>query len=313
MEKFPDGVWPVMLTPFNDKNEIDYPALRRLIDFYANAGVTGLFAVCQSSELFFLSFEERVQLSKSVVEYAEGRLAVISGGQTSTKLEGQIAEVQAMAATGANAVVLLSNQFAAEGESDEEWWENFNRLLPHIPVNIRLGIYECPYPYKRVMSPELLRKCANTGRFSIMKDTCCDASLIKRKLAALENTGFKLYNANTATLLESLKDGASGYSGVMANFHPELYVWLCKNFARYPHQASLLEDFLTMASYIEKQYYPVNAKYALCIKGIMDTWCRTKDPSGMTDTYRLEVGQLMEISKVIYKQLTDFTKRENLK
>lgn len=136
-----------------------------------------------------------------------------------------------------------------------------------------------------------------------MKDTCCDASLIRAKLAALEGTDFKLFNANTATLLDSLKAGAKGYSGVMANFHPDLYVWLCGNFSKHPREASLLEDFLTMASYIEKQYYPVNAKYALSRKGIMGTQTRTKDPAGMTDTFRLEVDQLMEISEEISRQL----------
>ena len=56
MTQFPDGVWPVMLTPFTAEGKIDYPALRRLVDFYIDSGVSGLFAVCQSSELFFLDF-----------------------------------------------------------------------------------------------------------------------------------------------------------------------------------------------------------------------------------------------------------------
>ncbi len=29
----------------------------------------------------------------------------------------------------------------------------------------------------------------------------------------------------------------AGYSGVMANFHPDLYVWLCKNYKKQPEKA----------------------------------------------------------------------------
>ena len=48
---FPGGAWPVMLTPFTRENEVDYEALGALIEWYIREGVSGLFAVCQSSEM----------------------------------------------------------------------------------------------------------------------------------------------------------------------------------------------------------------------------------------------------------------------
>ena len=96
-----------------------------------------------------------------------------------------------------------------------------------IPKDVPLGFYECPYPYKRIISPELLKWCADTGRFYFIKDTSCDIENMKAKLEVIKGTNLKLFNANTSTLLETLELGASGYSGVMANFHPELYVKLC--------------------------------------------------------------------------------------
>lgn len=302
-ELFPDGVWPVMLTPFTDDNKVDFPALERLIDWYVDKGVTGLFAVCQSSEMFFLSLEERAAISRAVVEHAAGRVGVISSGQLSTDLETQVREVEAIAATGPDAVILLSNQFAAENESDQVWLDNLQKLLDRIDPSIRLGFYECPYPYKRVISPALLGKVAATGRFYMLKDTCCDEALIEEKLAAIRGTSLKLYNANTTTALASLRAGCSGYSGVMANFHPELYVWLCRNYAKYPREAELLQDVLTMCSFIEKQWYPVNAKSALHGLGIMGTMTRTKDPAAMTPTWELEVRQLMELSAEMARQI----------
>ena len=45
-------MWPVMLTPFTERGEVDYNALERLIAFYEEGGCSGLFAICQSSEVF---------------------------------------------------------------------------------------------------------------------------------------------------------------------------------------------------------------------------------------------------------------------
>src|SRR5690606_29183975 len=128
-----------------------------------------------------------------------------------------------------DALVLITNRLAGPEESDETLKGRLTRLLEHLPEELPLGFYECPYPYKRLVTPELLRWCAETGRFAFLKDTCCDLDQLRSRMEAVRDSGLKIYNANTTTLLESLKLGISGYSGVMANFHPELYVWLLKH------------------------------------------------------------------------------------
>ena len=56
------GVWPVMITPFTEDNRIDYDAVLRIIEWYDKNGVDGIFAVCQSSEMFELSPQEEWSL-----------------------------------------------------------------------------------------------------------------------------------------------------------------------------------------------------------------------------------------------------------
>ena len=85
---FPGGVWPVMLTPFTPNNEVDYPALRALVEWYISQGVSGLFAVCQSSEMFFLTERERAAVARAIVKYAAGRVPVIASGHVSESLTG---------------------------------------------------------------------------------------------------------------------------------------------------------------------------------------------------------------------------------
>lgn len=306
--KFPDGVWPTMITPFNEKNEIDYSALENLIEWYIKNGVDGLFAVCQSSEMFFLSLEERLKLAAFVLEKAAGRVPVIASGHISDSLEDQVRELTLIGQTGIAAVVMITNRFASQNESDDIWKENLVKVLKQLPEDMPLAFYECPYPYKRVISPSLLKWCAGSGRFFFLKDTSCDIDTIKAKLEAVKGTGLKVFNANTATLLESLKLGAAGFSGVMANFHPDLYVWLTKHWSKEQEKAARLSDFLSLASLIEKQHYPVNAKYYQMLEGVNMTYdCRAKDRNEFTATNRLEVEQLYRLSKE-YTKLYNFAK-----
>lgn len=299
-----DGIWPTMVTPYTETGEIDYAALERAIEWYIGHGVDGLFAVCQSSEMFLLTLEERVRLASFVKEKSAGRVPVIASGHISDSFEAQVEELRQLAATGIDALVLITNRLAAEDEADDVLQRNLERLLAELPEETKLGFYECPYPYKRLISPEVLQWCAGTGRFLFLKDTSCDIDNIRRKLEAVRGSGLKIYNANSATLLETMKLGVTGYSGIMANFHPELYVWLMRSAAAAPQEADRLASFLSLASFIEKQLYPVNAKYYLMLEGVFTNYrSRVKNHDEFTATNKLEIEQLHRLSKSVAEQL----------
>lgn len=298
-KSFPGGVWPVMLTPFTAQDTVDMPALAALTNWYIDQGVNGLFAVCQSSEMFYLSLEERVEVAKTVVRVAAGRVPVIASGHVSDAMADQIAELRAMAQTGVQALILITNRMAGADEPDEVWHERTQALMDALPAEMPLGLYECPFPYKRLVSTENLAWAAGTGRFFFMKDTCCDAALLRERVKAMAGTPMKLYNANSTTLLESLKSGAAGYSGVMANFHPALYAWLCAH--QNDPEAGRVSDFLSIASLIERQCYPVNAKYHLsAVEGLpMTIRCRVKSEEELTAAFRAEVEALDRMAQSI--------------
>lgn len=294
---FPGGAWPVMLTPFTEDNRVDYDGLGALIEWYIANGVSGMFAVCQSSEMFFLSLEERAGIARFCVEKAAGRVPVIASGHISDSLDDQVEELNEMAKTGVDAVILITNRLAAQDESDDVWLENLNKVLDRIPKDVKLGFYECPYPYKRVLSRSVTEEVAKTGRFYFLKDTSCDIDNIDAKLQASKGTNLKIYNANTATLLESLQHGAAGYSGVMCNTQCRLYDYFTAHWQ--DAGAQELSDFLTVTSWMEHEYYPVNAKYYLQTyeKLPITTVCRTKDQAGLNKTFRSEMGVLRRITK----------------
>lgn len=297
-----DGVWPVMLTPFTEQGEIDYDALEHLIKWYEKSGVTGLFSVCQSSEMFYLSLAERVNLAKFIKEHST--IPVLASGHVSYGIKEQVEELKKIAATGVDAVVLITGLLAKEDEDDDKLINNLSIILKELPETVPLGLYECPFPYKRLLTKKVIDYCIKSKRFYFIKDTCCDSKEIKRRIKQLEGTCIKLFNANTATLLESIKNGVAGYSGVMANFHPQLYTWLLQNYKSQPEIASWLQSILTMCSFIELKGYPENAKYALKHMGHpITTFTRRFNKSNLNATSEDEIRQLILLSEEIEKYL----------
>ncbi|HML47158.1 MAG TPA: dihydrodipicolinate synthase family protein [Clostridia bacterium] len=291
-----NGVWVTMITPFHDDGTIDFDAIPAMVDFYA-AHCDGIFAVCQSSEMFFLDVQERVRLAKAVVRAAAGRLPVIVSGHTASDPAEQLEELREMAQTGAEALVLVANRMAAAEEDDARWIERADALVKALP-EISLGIYECPYPYKRLMTAETLRWCAQTGRFAFLKDTCCHSGQIREKLRLLEGTPFRLFNANTATLLESLRDGCFGYSGVMANFHPQLYRRLIAWAGENPAAAEELQAQMTLMSWVENRAYPACAKLHMRMLGLpVQPYCRNGAHLRMSYDTHLDVAHLLAFER----------------
>ncbi|MBR3779918.1 MAG: dihydrodipicolinate synthase family protein [Clostridia bacterium] len=298
IKTIPDGVYPTMVTPFTSDNKIDYNGVLGILDFYSKNGVDGIFAICQSSEIFFLSFEERLELLRFIMKNKPADMTVVASGHTADDLDTQIYEANAFINEGIDAYVFIANRFAKQDEDDSVFLKNYEKMVSSIP-EIALGIYECPYPYKRLMMPETLRQCTLDGKLKFLKDTCCNIGMIEEKLKAVDGLGLKIYNANSATLLESLRAGCAGFSGVMGNFHPELYSWLCKNYKTEPEKAEQVQAFIAFASLAECQMYPVNAKYHLGLCGVDIGYnCRVKDASLFTDANKKEIAQMYTVEKI---------------
>ena len=251
-----NGIYPTMIVAYKESGEIDYEAMGELIEWYIKEGVHGIFALCQSTEIVYLSIEERLKLGKFVMEKVDGRVPVVMSGMTADTLEGQIEEAKLIAALKPDALVLLSNRI----DDDERYTltEKVDILMKELPEDMPLGIYEIPVPYKRLITDEELKFMAKSGRFAFIKDTCCDMDLMRRRAEIVKGCDFGLFNANAATVLDSFRAGYAGFSGIMANIHPALYVWLFEN--QNDPKADRILHYIAMTSVIEARCYPVIAK-----------------------------------------------------
>ena len=303
------GVYPTMITPYRKNGEVDYAAVEALTEWYWKRGCDGIFADCQSSEIQFLTLDERVNILHTVMQkvYAlaeqdpsRPRMTVVASGHVSDGFEDQVRELNAIAAEKPDALILISNRMDIANTSDEAWIADTGSLIAELPAEMPLGIYECPKPYKRLLTEKMLRWCVENGRFYFVKDTCCDAELIRARLEICKGSHLKLFNANAQTLLETVRAGVCGYCGVMANFHPDLYTKLLKGDIN-SSDASLLQDFLGLAATIEGQIYPCCAKYYLNrFEGVaMEPDARSADVRNLTAYQKSCVDQLAELTNAI--------------
>jgi len=295
MKNISNGIWATMITPFTDDNKIDYDAVDILIDWYINNGIDGIFAVCQSSEMFWLSFEERYELAKYIINAVAGRVEVIVCGNVEEDIDTQIKEARAFADLSPEAVVFVSNRFELGGHS---FIGSVDKIINAMPKEMALGIYECPYPTKRLLTGNECEYLVKTGRFIFLKDTSCDVDTMRRRTAIASGTQFKVYNANAATLYDTLSFGYNGYCGVMANFHPDLYSWLYSNLN--DEKAKKVEKYLSLMSVIESRGYPYCAKryLSLCEGLKINTLCRSI-ANAHTSSLDYEFKALYDISQEI--------------
>lgn len=295
MKKAYHGCWPTMITPFTEHNGIDFKAIGGIVEWYIDHGCDGIFAVCQSSEMFFLSPTEKTDIAKAVLDAAAGRVKVIASGHTADDPERQIEELGDMAQTGVDAVVLVSNRLASIEEDDSVFSERANRIFSQLP-EVTFGMYECPYPYRRLLTTDFLAESAKQGALVFLKDVSCSIALLEERIQAIKGTNLALLNANTATLLASLVAGADGYNGVMANFHIDLYKWMYEHHESEPELARELNDFLTLAGVTEARAYPVSAKYHMDRSGVpMTLVTRTRDISCLNENAIYELESLMRM------------------
>jgi 4-hydroxy-tetrahydrodipicolinate synthase len=265
----PKGLWPVMLTPLLENNNLDLEGLRKLTDFYIASGANGLFSNCLSSEMYQLTQEERLLVIATVVDQCQERIPVVATGTFSINAKINADFIKKVYDKGVAAVIIISGIMV-----DIEEGEDILKLRLEETINktgeIPLGLYECPVPYKRLVSPDMMNWLASSGRFIYHKDTSCNSLSIKLKLTATEGSNYGLYNADTPTAIESLKDGARGFSPISANFYPEFFSYLYKEFTGRGLNEEHYQFYtqLIIMDRIIHDFYPYSAKIFLRKRGL---------------------------------------------
>ena len=100
------GVYPIVVTPFNDDGTVDFGSLDRLVEFLLEQGAHGLGLFGNASEGYALQTSERLEMLRRIAKRVNGRVPLVaSSGHTGAEPAVDLSkEAEAL---GANALMVL--------------------------------------------------------------------------------------------------------------------------------------------------------------------------------------------------------------
>ena len=121
------------------------------------------------------------------MKYVNGRVPVVATGSFGLTIEDKAEFSKKIYDTGIDAVILITGHYAKIDDSDEMLLRNFDKMFG-LTGDIPMGLYECPAPYKRIITPEVFKELLATDRLVYHKDTSIELEQVKAKLDLIEKT-----------------------------------------------------------------------------------------------------------------------------
>ena len=214
------GCYTALATPFKGK-EVDYDALRRLVEFQIAGGVSGILAVGTTGESPTLSWEEHNEVIKAVTEMCKGTCISIAGtGSNNTRetLESTEHAVQ----VGADAALLTDPYY--NGPSSLEIRREYVAPVAERFPQIQVIPYVIPGRTGTQLLPEdlgILHK--QFGNMSAVKEATGDLENMRRTRECCEND-FAILSGDDDKTFAMMKDPlikASGVISVASNIAPQ--------------------------------------------------------------------------------------------
>lgn len=243
------GIFTPNLVPFHDGGGINEGELRRMINWLIEKGVSGLYPNGSTGEFIRLSFEERKQVIRIVVEEVRGRVPVLAGAAESN-FSMTLEACRAYADLGCAAVSVTGPYYYKVSQESIEYF--FRELAKHSPIDIVL--YNIPQFANEISLPVLTRLAMDCPRIVGVKDSSRDFPRFLNTLQSVkpQRPDFACLIGCEEILLPALTMGADGgtiaSSGVVPEAIMRLYrEHLAGNFAEARRiQFKLLELINTM-------------------------------------------------------------------
>jgi 4-hydroxy-tetrahydrodipicolinate synthase len=221
------GLMPAMVTPFDERGELDLGATEAVVERFIEAGVSGISPLGSTGEATHLTFEERKRFAEEVVRIVGGRVPLVVGvGTSGTRETVELARHAEEA--GADAVLVVSPSYWKVGE--EALFRHFATVAGS--VDIAVFLYNLPMLTGVDLSPALIaRIAAECPNVSGLKDTVTEyfhtVGVLQEVKA--ERPDFTVLSGWEDLILPALLAGADGSICAFANVAPELFVDLVRS------------------------------------------------------------------------------------
>jgi 4-hydroxy-tetrahydrodipicolinate synthase len=208
------GVILPIITPFLDDYSVDYPGLRRLVDYYVEeVGCDGIVPCGTTGESPTLSHDEHAEVIKTVVQQVAGRVPVIaSAGSNSTR--EAVSLTQMAEELGADATLQVGPYY--NKPTQEGLFNHFSAIADVSPLPMVL--YNIPGRTSRNIEPEtVVRLWREVPEVVGIKDASADLHQAMRILNDTDRATFQVYSGEDIMTFSLLCLGAAGTIAAVAH------------------------------------------------------------------------------------------------
>ena len=266
---FIKGSITALVTPMNEKGDLDYDSLEKLINYQINSGISGLVAVGTTGESATIDFKDHIKLIEFFVKVNKGRVHIIAGTGANSTEEALHLTKEAKSA-GADAALLVSPYYNKPPQ--EGIYYHHMKIADE--VDIPQILYNVPSRTASFIEPETVQRLSSHKNIIGIKDATGDmknhSEVLKLCKEEIENNNFLLYSGDDFSSLEFLKNGGHGTISVTSNIVPDIVSEICKLVDTNYSKAKELDDSLKV---LNKNLFcesnPIPVKWALYKMGLI--------------------------------------------
>jgi len=212
-----------LVTPMHESGDVDYEALRRLVDWHVQEGTDAIVAVGTTGESATLEVDEHLEVIRRVVQYAAGRVPVIAGTGANSTTEA-IDLTQGGKAAGAQSCLMVTPYYNKPPQ--EGLYRHYRKVAESVAIPIIL--YNVPGRTGCDMLPATVKRLAEIPNIVGLKEAHGTIGRIRELLDLKLPKTFTLLSGDDATACESILMGCRGDISVTANVAPRLMHEMCK-------------------------------------------------------------------------------------
>ena len=211
-----------LVTPFHPDGSVDYPALRKLIDWHIDEGTDCIGVVGTTGESPTVNVDEHCEIIRVSVEQAKGRVPIMAGcGANSTAEAIELARfAKKVGADCQLQVVPYYNRPTQEGQ-----YQHFKAIAEAVG-DLPMVLYNVPGRSVADMAHDTVLRLARVPGIVGIKEATGN---IERAQWLIKDTPaeFAVYSGDDATAVALMLCGGQGNVSVTANVAPRLMHELC--------------------------------------------------------------------------------------
>lgn len=259
------GIYTPVVTPFKENEEIDYAKMKFNLDKWAKTDLDGIVVLGSNGEFSYLTFHEKLELVKFVVEnFSKSKKIIAGAGCESTKETIELS-IQ-LAKLGADAVLILPPNYYKGAMKDDILYQHYIDVAESSPIPVM--IYNMPGNTGINLSPTLIAKLAKHPNIVGIKDTSGNIVQISEIVRDTDDD-FAVFAGNAGYLLPALSVGARGATLALANAMPEQCCKLVSLFkeGKLDEAKKLQLKIIEINAAVTGKYGVPGLKYALDLLG----------------------------------------------